>query len=126
MPIGLSLQLLRLRAQGLQAVLHALAPALVLGQRNDPEQIGLGEPLELLVEPALGFVQLLAPGLQLLGQPSPALGTGKGLSDLLGGGEQRTQVLPDHLVQLVCRSMTHAGQGVSCPLVIGSPLARQM
>jgi hypothetical protein len=26
----------------------------------------------------------------------------------------------------VCRSMTHAGQGVSCPLVIGSPLARQM
>ena len=125
MPIGLGVQLLRLRAQGLQAVLHALAPALVLRQGNDPEQVGLGQPFELLVEPALSFVQLLAPGLQLLWQPSPALGAGEGLRDLFGGSKQGAEVLPDHLIQLVRRSMTRAGQAVSCPLTIGSPLARQ-
>ena len=125
MSIGLGVQLLRLCVQGLQAVLHALAPTLVLGQRNDPEQVGLGEPLELLVEPALGFVQVLAPGLQLLGQPAPARGAGEGLSDVLRRGEPRAEVLPDHLIQLLRRGLTHAGQGVSCPLTIGSPLARQ-
>jgi hypothetical protein len=124
-PVGLGVQLLRLCVQGLQAVFHALAAALILRQGNDPEQVGLGEPLELLVEPALGLVQLLAPGLQLLRQPAPALGAGEGLSDLLRRGEPRAEVLPDHLIQLVCRSMTRAGQGVSCPLVIGLPLARQ-
>ena len=52
MPIGLGVQLLRLCVQGLQAVLQPLAPALVLRQRNDAEQIGLGEPLEPLIKPA--------------------------------------------------------------------------
>jgi hypothetical protein len=104
-PIGLGVQLLRLCVQGLQAVLHALAPPLVLRQGDDAEQVGLGEPLELLVEPALGFVQLLAPGLQLLRQPSPALGAGKGLGNLLGGAEQRAEVLPDQFIQLVRRGI---------------------
>ena len=103
---GLGVQLLRLCVQGLQAVLHALAPALVLRQRNDPEQVGLCQPLNLLVEPALGFVQLLAPGLQLLRQPAPALSAGQGLCDLLGGGEQGAEVLPDQLVQLLRRGVS--------------------
>ena len=105
MPIGLGVHLLRLCVQGLQAVLHTLATALVFRQRNDSEQIGFDEPLVLLVEPALGLMQVLAPGLQLLRQPPPARGAGKSLSDVLGGGKQRAKVLTDHLVQLVCRSI---------------------
>ena len=124
MPIDLGLQLLRLCVQGLQAVLHALAATLVLGQRNDSEQVGLGEPLELLVEPALGFVQLLAPSLQLLRQPSPALGAGKGLRDLLGG-VSRAQRSCQTSSSSCCAGAYRAGQAVSCPLTIGSPLARQ-
>ncbi len=123
-PIGLGVQLLRLCAQGLQAVFHALAPPLVLRERDDPEQVGLCEPLELLVEPALGLVQLLAPGLQLLRQPSATLARARAWA-MCSGAVSRAQRSRQTTSSSWCAGAYRAGQGVSCPLTIGSPLARQ-
>ncbi|MCR6630163.1 MAG: hypothetical protein NVV74_09005 [Magnetospirillum sp.] len=41
------------------------------------------------------------------------MGSGEGLSDLVGRGEQRTEVLPDHLIKLMGRGKPSRAEGVA-------------
>ena len=50
-PVHLRLQLVGLPAQRLEPLLQRLPAALVLGQRDDGEQVGLGQPLQLPSRP---------------------------------------------------------------------------
>jgi Transposase DDE domain len=52
-PIHLRRQLAGLRLKGLQPLLQRLPPALVFRQRDDGEQVGLGQPLQLSFQAAL-------------------------------------------------------------------------
>ena len=45
------------------------------------------------------MAQCCLPGLQLLGQPLPAMGAAYCVSQVLGLGQDRTQVLPDEVVE---------------------------
>jgi hypothetical protein len=53
LPVDLGFQLVGLHGHGLQALLQRLASALVFRQRNDGEQVGFGQPLQLPFETAL-------------------------------------------------------------------------
>jgi hypothetical protein len=80
-------QQLLLAGQSPQALLQVAAPPLVLVERQDRPQIGVGEPLELLGEVRLGTAQRLAARLQLLRQPCPAMGARHGGGERLGLGQ---------------------------------------
>ncbi|HLL17812.1 MAG TPA: IS701 family transposase [Rubrivivax sp.] len=55
LPVHFCLQLAGLRAQGLQALLQHLPPALVFRQRDDGEQVRFGQPLQLPLEAELAL-----------------------------------------------------------------------
>ena len=59
-------------ASALVAAFQLLSPALVLAQREDPAQVRLGEPLDLLGQARSPSPQVLTTGPQFLGQPAPA------------------------------------------------------
>lgn len=125
MPIGLGVQLLRLCVQGLQAVFHALAPALDLRQGNDPEQVGLGQPLELLVEPAArALCSCSRRACSSWGSQPPPWARARAWA-MCSRAVSRAQRSCQTTSSSCCAGAYRAGQGVSCPLVIGSPLARQ-
>ena len=125
MPIGLGVQLLRLCVQGLQAVLHALAPALVLRQGNNSKQVGLGEPLELLVEPAArALCSCSRRACSSCGSHPPPCARARAWA-ICSGVVSRAQRSCQTTSSSCCAGAYRAGQGVSCPLTIGSPLARQ-
>ena len=104
LPICLGFELPRLLLQFLPAPLELTAPALILGQRHDTSEIGLGQTLELLLQAHLTPSQPLLASLQLLWQPVSAPRPRQRLGDLLRMAQQRTQVRPDQLIQPLSRA----------------------
>jgi hypothetical protein len=105
--LGLVFQLPRLLRQGLAPLFQRATSAFVFGQRNDVDQVRLGQALELVFQTELALAELLASGLQFLRQPVPAMGPLQRVHDLLRLGQHRTQVLPDQLIERM-------GRGVTC------------
>ncbi len=64
-------QQLLLAGQGLRPPLQVAAPPLVLVEREDRPEAGVGEPFDLLAQVRLGAAQRVAAGEQLLRQPPP-------------------------------------------------------
>lgn len=73
--LNLGQELLQLILQGLYAFFDFLAPSLVFLQRNDARQIGIGEPLHLLVQTALATQEIVLASLQLLWEPLTGMGS---------------------------------------------------
>ncbi|HET8631023.1 MAG TPA: IS701 family transposase, partial [Thermomicrobiales bacterium] len=96
----LDLEVLALPREPGLLLLHLAAPALVLGQRHDPAQVGLGQPLELLVETRGPLAEQLPARLQLLGGPVAALRPRERLRDARRVRQDRAQILPDERVEL--------------------------
>src|SRR3954470_3355556 len=66
--------------------------ALVLAQRHHAGQVGLGEPLDLLLQPRPGAAQVGPPRLHLLREPVPAAGPPHRVHDHPRRGEHLAQV----------------------------------
>ena len=64
-------QELLLASQRLHALLEVAAAPLILLEREDRPQIGIGEPLDLLRQMRLGAAQRLATSEQFLGSQAP-------------------------------------------------------
>ena len=71
-------QQLLLAGQGLRSAFQVAAPPLVLVEREDRPQVGVGEPLDLLAQVRLGAAQRVAAGEQFLRQPRSAMGPRNG------------------------------------------------
>jgi hypothetical protein len=67
-----------LSGQRLHALLQVAAPPLVLVERDDCSEVGIGEPLELLVQVRPAAAQYLASSEQFLRQPRSAMGPRNG------------------------------------------------
>jgi hypothetical protein len=98
--------------------LHALlqvAPApLILVERDDRAEVGVGEPLDLPTQVRLAAAQCLAAGEQLLRQPGPAVGARDGCGQRLRLGQQRAEIPPHQRIELVGR---HVARGAVCRAV---------
>lgn len=68
MSVSFSIQLLYLLGQRPLLVFEISAAALILIQRDHPAQVGVGEPLQLLLEAGAALAQIIAPRLQFLWQ----------------------------------------------------------
>jgi hypothetical protein len=72
-------------------LLQLVAPALVLFDWDDGAQVGVGETLELLLQARPSLAQVVAAGLQFLGQPGTALGTLQCRGDVCGVHQEIAQ-----------------------------------
>ena len=95
MALGLGLELLLLACEREHARLNLVAPPLVFGEGNDTIQIGLGKPLQLLLETGPAALEIGASRLQLLRQPMPAARPLDGLRDHLRMLQHLTEIAPD-------------------------------
>jgi hypothetical protein len=102
-------EVLLLGGQRLVLPLELAAAALVLVQREHGPQVGVGEPLELLAEAGPPGAQVLAAGLELLGQPRATLCAG----DVRRMPQQLAQVPPDELVQLLGGDVARRAGGIA-------------
>jgi Insertion element 4 transposase N-terminal/Transposase DDE domain len=122
---GSSVQLVLLGEQRGVPPVQVLAFALGFGQPEDLGEVGVQEPLLLALELAQGLAEGRLPGLELLGQPGPALGPGQRAGDLGRVGQQRAQVGPDQLIELPGGDVTG---GAAPPLRraqrVGAPAAQ--
>ena len=82
-----------------QPTLSILSAALVLVQRYHAGKIGLGEPLDLLVQSRPGAAQVGSPRLHLLRQPVPAASPLHCMGDHLRRGQHLAQVTPDQILK---------------------------
>ena len=99
-----------------QAVLgphHLLSCAFECIAPNDLRQVDFPQPGWLPFELGAGITQGLAPGLQGLGQPCPAVSTRQFMGDERGLGQDPAQILPAQLVQ-------GAGRGKACRAALSS------
>jgi hypothetical protein len=103
------------------AAVQLLALALEFGQPDHLSQVGVQQPLLLALQLAQGLVDGRLPGLELLGQPRPTPGPLQGVGDLGRVAQQRAQVAPDQLIQLLGRGV--AG-GAALPLATRSASVR--
>ena len=69
LPRRVAAELRLVRRERVRPLREVGAAALVLLERDDRPQVGVGEPLELLAQRRLGLPEGLAPGRQGLGQP---------------------------------------------------------
>src|SRR6201995_2643069 len=84
----------------MHAPLQIAAPTLILIERDDRPEVGVGEPLELLAQMRLATAQRLAAREQLLGQPRSAMGTGDRRCEWGWLVQQRAQILPHQIIEL--------------------------
>jgi hypothetical protein len=97
-------QLACLAGERLRTVSQILLASAIFFQLQDASQLRLGEPLLLLFEAPVGFPQVFAPGLELLGQPGTALCPSQRLFNQGGVAQECTDSLPHDLIQLVGRN----------------------
>jgi hypothetical protein len=95
---GVQLALLGLERGAAAIQFVALVPEFV--QPDHLGQVGIQQPLQLVVQLAQGPADDRLPGLEFLGQPGTALCSLQRAADLGGVGQQRAQVGPDQLVEL--------------------------
>jgi hypothetical protein len=101
--VHLGFQLIGLGLQGPEPVFHRLPAPPVFRQGNDAVKVGFGQALQLPFKSEPAAVQLLAPGLKILRQPSTAVRPDQGLFDAGGVREQPAQILPNQFVELMGR-----------------------
>src|SRR4051795_3550396 len=94
--VHLRLQLAQLGFEGLPFLVQPAAPAPELVETHNPPQVGLGEPLDLLLNAGLPAPQRLPTRLQILRQPMPAVRPLQGKADGLRLVQQPAQILPDN------------------------------
>jgi hypothetical protein len=97
----LRLEMCQLLPQPVAALFQFRPSPLVLGQREDPGQVCLGQAVELLLHVPLSLPHHFLPGAQFLGQPMPSLGAGQPVGDALGVREHGAQVPPNEIVELL-------------------------
>jgi hypothetical protein len=97
--VGVAREFAFLAVERQQPALRVLPAALVLAQRHHAGEIGLGQPLDLLLQPCPGTAQVGPPCLHLLRQPVPAAGPLHRMRDHLRRGEHLAQVAPDQLLK---------------------------
>jgi len=107
------------------AAVQLLPLALEFGQCDDLGQVGVQQSLLLAFQLAQGLADGRLPGLELLGQPRPAARPPQRAGELGGFGQQRTQVGPDQLVQLVSGNVAGAAAlPLGHPQRVGAPAAQ--
>ena len=82
------------------AAVQFLAVVLEFGQLNHAGQVGVQQPLHLVVQLAQGPADGRLAGLEFLRQPGPATGPGQRVGDLGGVGQQCAQVGPYQFIEL--------------------------
>jgi hypothetical protein len=90
--------LLLLLGQCAHALLQVAAPTLILVERDDRPEVGIGEPLDLLLQVRPATAQRLAAREKLLRQPGTTMGTRDGHGERFRLTQQGAQVLPYQLV----------------------------
>jgi hypothetical protein len=94
LPLGVCCELVFLAHQRLQVLLQTLAPALILLQRHDLVEVGVGEALHLVAHAGLSLPELGTARVQVLGQPGTRLRLCQRLGEARGMGQHVTQILP--------------------------------
>src|SRR5512134_618531 len=92
-------ELLLLSGQGPDALLQVVAPALILIERDDRSEIGVGEPFDLLVQARLAAAEHLASREQFLREPRSTMSTREGCGKRFWLTQKRAEVLPDQRVE---------------------------
>jgi hypothetical protein len=95
--VRLGVKLPRLFLELALALLEVTPAPAVFVQQDDPAEIGLGQPLELLREARLSPSQPLLACLQFLRQPLSAMRPCQGLRGLLWMAQQVAEIGPDQL-----------------------------
>src|SRR4051812_42685717 len=98
--VYLRFQLAQLGVEGLPFLVQSVAPAPELVETHNTRQVGLREPLDLLLNTGLPAPQRLPTRLQILRQPMPAVRPPQGKADGLRLVQQLAQILPDQRVHL--------------------------
>jgi hypothetical protein len=89
-------------------LLQVVTAAAILLQADNLAQISLGQSLDLLLHADLPPLQDIAPGLQILRQPMPAMRPLQGIADGLWMGQQLAQILPDQALNPLGRNKARA------------------
>ena len=100
MAVRFAVELPFLIRQALVLLLQRVAAALVFVERDDPAQVGVRETVQLLPQAGPSLAEVLAPGLQLLGEPVATLSAGECRMDELGAADEVAEIGPDELIQL--------------------------
>src|SRR4051795_13671215 len=99
--VYLRFQLAQLSFKRLPFLVQSVAPAPELVETHNTRQVGLGEPLDLLLNTGLPAPQRRPTRLQILRQPMPAMRPLQGKADGLRLVQQPAQILPDQRVHLL-------------------------
>jgi hypothetical protein len=122
---GGGIQLALLGLQRGAAAAQVLAVVLEFGQLDHFGQVGIQQPLHLVVQLAEGPADGRLLGLEFLGQPGPAAGSGQRVGDLGGVGQQGAQVGPDQLIKLPGGDIAGgAALSLCCAQQVGAPAAQ--
>jgi hypothetical protein len=97
--LRLSLELAQLLGQAMLSLRHLLSFALELVTPNNFCEVDFQQPSLLPFELDKGVTQGLAPGLQRLGQPCPAVGPCECMRDECWLTQDPAQILPHQLIQ---------------------------
>src|ERR671911_2071181 len=103
--LGISLKLPFLSHQRSVSLFEILTAPLVLGQWDHLPEIRLGQPLQLPPESGSALAEVLLAGLPLLRQPLAAVRPPQRVRDGLGMTQNLAQILPDDLIELLCRGV---------------------
>ncbi len=99
--VNLRLQLLSLSPKAVRPLLQVVTPTAIFLQAHNLTQVGLGQALDLLLHAHLPPLQGIAPGLQILRQPMPAMRPLQRVADRLRMGQQTAEILPDQALNLL-------------------------
>jgi hypothetical protein len=88
----------------LLSLFQLLMPSLVLFQLEDIGQVGIREPLHLVLQADTCFAQILPSRLQFLREPVASLGALERHRNAFGMGQHFTQILPHQVIELMCRN----------------------
>lgn len=99
--LGLLHQLLLLVGERLVFLVEFPSAAFILTARDDAVEVGIGEPLTLLLHAAPAPAQHLTPRLQLLRQPLTGMGPFESRGEMLGMQQEIAEILPDERIELV-------------------------
>jgi hypothetical protein len=112
--VGVTREFAFLTIERQQPTFSVLPAALVLAQRHHAGEIGLGQPLDLLLQPCPGTAQVSPPCLHFLWQPVPAASPLHRMRDHVRRGEHLTQVAPDQFLEGPARNTARRAAFARC------------
>jgi hypothetical protein len=123
--LGDGIQLAPLGGQRGPTAVQLLTLVLQLRQADHLGQVGVQQPLLLALQLGKGLADGRLPGLELLGQPCPTPRPLQRTGDLGRVAQQRAQVGPDQLIQLLGRGVAGAAAlPLRRPERVGAPAAQ--